>query len=86
MGKPNVNIANPAERPVFAASVPPSLIVEIDEAGTFTYISRALPGTGTDAAGWQIQRITAATGSSRWADGNNKFDKIADDRATYTYS
>lgn len=86
MGKPNVNIANPAERPAFVGTLPLPLIVEIDDGTPNIYISRALPGTATSATGWQIQRINAATGSSRWAGGNNKFDKVHDDRTTYAYS
>lgn len=62
-------------------------------AGNEEYICIAEPGTGTDEEGWQIRKLTYTTidGSPRisaitWADGNAKFDKIADDAATYDYT
>lgn len=54
------------------------------------YIGQAQPGTLTSATGWRIQKYTYdanfALTDVEWAEGTNAFDKIWDDRATYTYS
>ena len=52
----------------------------IDNAGTYTYIGEAVPGTATSAASWLISRITNASGSVYQSSG--KFDQIWDNRAT----
>ncbi len=53
------------------------------------YFGRCLPGVLDSAAGWQIKKITYfASGnvaSEMTANGTQTFDKVWDDRATYTY-
>lgn len=61
------------------------LIDSVTTAG-FTYFCEAPIGTALSAAGWRISRLEDATGKLMWADGNAKFDNVADDRATITYS
>ncbi len=55
---------------------------------TTTYIGYALPGVLTSAAGWKIKKIITSGDdlSITWADGNNNFDNIWDNRAGLSYS
>jgi hypothetical protein len=62
---------------------------KIDEAdATTTYIGLALPGTATSAASWQIKKIgvSSTVTTISWADGNEDFDNIFDNRASLSYS
>lgn len=61
---------------------------EIDDVGgTVLYIGEASPGTATSAASWRIKRITFTgdDASTVWADGDENFDNIWDNRASLTY-
>ena len=61
----------------------------IDEASaTVTYVGVAAPNALTSVAVWRIQKIVVSgtVTSILWADGNNKFDNIWDDRASLTYN
>ena len=63
--------------------------VQFDEVdATTSYRGEAYPGTATSAAGWRIQRltITGADVAIEWADGNDAFAQVWDDRASLTYS
>ena len=60
----------------------------VDEASsTITYVGKAARLSLTSAAVWQIKRIDTGTLAAdvSWADGSDKFEKIWDDRATYSY-
>lgn len=61
----------------------------VDEASaSVTYVGRAVPGTLTSAASWQISKFTL-TGNvleEQTADGNLNFDNIWDNRASLSYS
>jgi hypothetical protein len=63
-------------------------LLQVDSEGTTTYIGYADAGTLTSAATWAIKRIieTGNDISITWADGNNSFDNIWDNRLTLTYS
>jgi hypothetical protein len=65
------------------------LAVRIDEAaGGVTYIGYAEPGRLDNEAAWQIFRLTE-TGQDlekEYADGNDEFNKVWDDRASLSYS
>ena len=53
------------------------------------YKGTANPGTATSAAAWRMERITIATDgdvSILYADGNDNFDNIWDNRASLSYS
>lgn len=66
-----------------------SLVKRVDEASaTVTYIGQAQDGSDIGDPLWQIQRITSSGGATEieWADGNNNFDNVWDDRAALTYS
>lgn len=60
----------------------------VDEAGTFTYIGEADPGTDRTVALWRIKRISEAPDGDLdiiWANGTAAFDKVWNSRATYAY-
>ena len=54
---------------------------------TITYIGKGLPSSDTSNAVWSISRLDSTSGVMLlWANGNGYFDKIWDDRASYSYS
>lgn len=52
----------------------------------YLYVCLAPIGTATSASAWKISRMENSTGLITWADGNNSFDNVADNRASLTYS
>jgi len=76
----------------FAKVIEKDLAIQIDEAANgITYVGKAQPGSATSAAVWQICRIDESGTTEveliiTWADGNKNFDKIWDNRTTYSYS
>lgn len=58
--------------------------------GQAAYIGYAEPGTAKSSPKWQIRKITydanGAMTDVQFANGTNKFDKVWNDRATYSYS
>jgi hypothetical protein len=67
----------------------PDYTTQVDDAGSgVTYIGQAQPGTLVADASWKIKKVTE-TGDDlkvEYADGTKDFDKVWNDRATYTYS
>lgn len=65
-----------------------ALALRMDEAtATTTYVGEASPATLTSAALWRIKRISTTSGVViTWADGNNNFDNVWDNRASLSYS
>ena len=63
-------------------------LLQVDTVGTTTYLGYANAGTLTSGATWAIKRIveTGSDVSITWADGNNSFDNIWDNRLALTYS
>lgn len=61
--------------------------IQLDEASpTITYVGYAAPGTLTSDPEWQIKRLDSTSGLIvLYADADNSFSKIWDDRAMYTY-
>lgn len=63
--------------------------IEYDVSNNPIYVGRTFPNVQTSTASWQIYRMKYDSNNNmtdlRWADGNDKFDKIWDNRATYTY-
>ena len=66
--------------------------IQLDEAANgITYVGKAVPGSATSSAVWQIKKIDeSGTGGIElvilWADGNKNYDNIFDDRTTLNYS
>ena len=87
MAKADSNITESS----YSSTVRKSLLVDsyilyVDEPGTYTYIGEAVPGTATSDSLWKIKRVTDATGVVLFADGNNDFDNVWDNRASLSYS
>lgn len=62
--------------------------VRIDDvSATVSYIGRALVGTATNTAAWQIMKVevSGTVTSIKTADSNDKFDNIWDNRTSLTY-
>ena len=63
---------------------------ENDSLGRAIYIGFAEPGSATSDPKWQIRKQTkdsiGAATDIQFANGENTFDKIWDDRASYSYS
>lgn len=49
------------------------------------YLAKAIPGTATSAAAWQIKRYNKSAGHMSFADDVTTFTKVWDDRTSYTY-
>lgn len=61
----------------------------IDEVNaSLSYIGWAIPGTLDAAATWRIMRmsVTGTVNAIEWADGNEDFDNVWNDRASLSYS
>lgn len=64
---------------------------DVAGAGLYTYIGEAAPGSAKGDAVWRIKRVEELTGTDAgdieilWANGTAAFDKIWDDRTTFTY-
>jgi hypothetical protein len=60
----------------------------IDVDGNYTYIGEAVPGSAPGASVWRIKRVeqVGADINILWAGGSADFNKIWNNRLTYTYS
>jgi hypothetical protein len=62
----------------------------LDEvSATLSYVGEALPGSLPGDPAWRIKKLDEGGTPElqiEWADGTADFDKVWDDRATYTYS
>ena len=65
-----------------------SKALRIDNTGTDVYIGEAAVKATDAAAMWRIRKLSTS-GSIfiiKWADGNEAYDNVWDDRASLTYS
>lgn len=63
--------------------------IEYDGSDNPLYVGKADPGTAQGVIGWQIKKITYSGSNAtdvQWAEGDANFDKVWDDRASYSYS
>lgn len=61
--------------------------IRVAVSGSVTYVGESDPGTPAASSGWRIRKIDESSGTViTWAAGNSNFDKIWDNRLTYTYS
>lgn len=59
----------------------------IDVTGNDIYIGYAIPGTTTSTASWKIKKINTVNPISiYWADSSTLYNKVWNDRVSYTYS
>lgn len=60
----------------------------VDQASsTVTYFGTALSGEATSAATWRIQRmsVSGTVTTFAWANGNDQYDNVWDNRSSLTY-
>lgn len=64
-----------------------NVALRVDEASaTVTYIGKAAIGSSSGQSLWQISKIDTTSGTViTWADSNDSFDNVWDDRASLTY-
>lgn len=67
-----------------------SMYLEYDSSNNPVYIGEAIPGSSTSDSVWRIKKLTA-DGSNNitsilWAEGTATFNKIWDNRTSYSYS
>ena len=70
-------------------AVPTRKSLRIDEAdSSTTYIGESAFGSSEAAAVWRIYRLTVSgtVTTLSWADGNDEFDNIWNNRASLSYS
>ena len=62
-------------------------IIDSPDSNT-TYICKAKLGALSSAAVWQIQKLTVSGTATtfRWADGDDNYDNVADNRTSLSYS
>jgi hypothetical protein len=60
--------------------------IRIDEGATYTYFGFANPGSAEGDAVWKIKRLTNASDTIVFADGDSDFDNSWTARASLTYS
>ncbi len=61
----------------------------LDDAGGNTYyVGRAVPGTPTTEASWEIRKLLTLGNNIEilWADGDGNYDNVWDNRASLSYS
>lgn len=58
----------------------------LDEGVTYVYVGKAVPGTLNSSPSWQIIRYTADFSEGIYADGNDSFDNIWDNRSSLSYA
>jgi hypothetical protein len=65
-----------------------SKLLQVDTVGNIVYLGYAEPGTTASSPTWSIKKIVETGGDVdiTWADGNNNFDNVWDDRLTLIYS
>lgn len=63
-------------------------IIDPDTTANTTYIGHAAIGSATSSAVWQVRKFVLSGGAQTvtWADGNDSFDNIWDNRASLSYS
>lgn len=64
-----------------------NLLVKTDTSGGTTYVGQAKIGSATSQAVWQIFKVVTSSGVTTitWADSDDKFNNIWDNRASLSY-
>jgi len=67
-----------------------TILLEYDAFNNPIYLGEAGIGVASSEAKWRIRRLTYDGSNNvtaiKWAGGTTRFDKVWDNRATYTYS
>lgn len=61
------------------------LLLKKEDAGTYTYVGEAYPGSGTSLNVWSVFRITNSDATILYAD-KGKSTQVWDNRASLSYS
>lgn len=66
----------------------PMLAIVDEASATVTYVGETKPGTSSASALWRIRKITESgtITTVAFADGDDQFDNVWDDRASLSYS
>lgn len=66
------------------------IAVEYNGDGTELFVGDATPGTLQNASGWRIKKLSYNNDQQliklEWADGKAEFNKVWDDRGSFTYA
>lgn len=84
-----LKVTNPDGSTISSSGGATAYATRLDDYSTanISYIGKAVPGTATSAAAWQISRMDETTGTViTFADGNASFDNIWDNRTGLTYA
>jgi len=64
-----------------------AIILDDTTTANVTYVGKAVIGSATSTASWQIQKLDETSGLViNWADGDANFDNVWDNRASLSYS
>ncbi len=67
-----------------------TILLDYDVSNNPIYVGEAAIGVGASEAKWRIRKLTYDGSNNvtaiQWAQGNTRYDKIWDNRATYAYS
>lgn len=71
----------------YIQDVPNKVLVDTTTTGSY-YIGEAVPNSATSSALWRVFKVEVSATSTtvQFADGNDNFDKIWDNRASLSYS
>lgn len=60
--------------------------INVEQVGNYYYIGYAIPGTAESAASWKIKRVDVSNPiKTRWADTSTLYNKVWNNRASYSY-
>lgn len=79
---------SPPERKIWDTSSGTYSVRVDDATSTVSYVGESHTGTLPGSAGWRVKRITssATLTTIEWADGDDNFDNIWDNRVSLNYS
>ena len=77
------DVFNPVTGSIDNSSQEANYDIRLDDTGTALYVGKALPGSSTSSAVWQIKKVTDTVIS--FADAVSTFNKVWNSRASYTY-
>lgn len=71
----------------YVQGVPNKVLVDTSTSGT-TYVGEAVPNSATSSALWRVYKVAVSATSTtvQFADGNDNFDNVWNDRSSLSYS
>lgn len=81
------HVGNSSSGEAFQRTQKANETIYIEDTGTYIYIGYAPTGTATSASSWKIKRVDTGNPTTvLWSNGNAFYNKVWDDRGSYTYS